>query len=420
MSADEAALHTAELRAAELDDADPLRGYRDEFLLGDDVVAYLDGNSLGRPLKASASRISSFVEQAWAGRLIRGWDEDWLTLPTRIGDRIGTTVLGAHAGQATIGDSTTVLLYKLARAAIALRPGRTEIVVDTDNFPTDRYVVEGIASELGLTVRWVTTDPWAGIEPGLLVPVLGERTALVLLSQVAYRSGHLADVDTITRMVHGAGAVVLWDLSHSVGSVPIQLDQWGVDLAVGCTYKYLNGGPGSPAFCYVRAEHQQAFRQPIWGWMGRRDAFEMGAGYEPADGIQRVLSGTPAILGMLALQDSLDLITGIGMETVRAKSIALTSFAVELYDRWLQPLDVELASPREPERRGGHITVEHGLFRELTPRLWSCGVIPDFRAPRGLRLGLSPLSTSFAEVLTGIRVIRDELRQALDARSRTA
>jgi kynureninase len=409
-------------RAAELDRLDPLAHCRDLYLRApdDDVVAYLDGNSLGRPLRASADRISAFVQRAWAGRLIRGWDEDWLELPMRIGDRLGEVVLGAGPGQTTIGDSTTVLLYKLARGAVALRPGRSEIVVDTDNFPTDRYVAEGIAAELGLTIRWVATDPRSGVEPELLEAVLSERTALVLLSHVAYRSGHLADVEAITRAVHDAGAVVLWDLSHSVGAVPLELDAWGVDVAVGCTYKYLNGGPGSPAFGYVRGEHQDAFRQPIWGWMGRRDAFEMALGYEPADGIRRLLSGTPPILGMLAVQDTIDLIATAGMPAVRAKSIMLTEFAVEVCRQWLTPLGVQLASPPDPQQRGGHVTVEHSLFRELTPTLWAAGVIPDFRSPQGLRLGLSPLSTSFAEVGAGLAVIRDELAQLVAARSRTA
>ena len=409
-------------RAAELDGSDPLRTYRDLFLIApdDDVIAYLDGNSLGRPLRSSADRIAAFVQHAWAGRLIRGWDEDWLDLPLRIGDSLGTTVLGAGPGQTTIGDSTTVLLYKLVRGAVELRPGRAEIVIDTDNFPTDRYVVEGIATELGLDVVWVQTDQRSGIEPDLLAPALNERTALVVLSHVAYRSGQLADVAAITRQVHDVGGLVLWDLCHSVGSVPIDLDAWGVDLAVGCTYKYLNGGPGSPAFGYVRRDHLPTFRQPIWGWMGRKDAFEMGPGFEPTEGVRRLLSGTPPIVGMLAVQDTLELIAQVGMPALRAKSTLLTEFAAAVSRDRLEPLGVELASPSDPSRRGGHLTVEHPLFRELTPRLWDAGVIPDFRAPRGLRLGLSPLSTCFGEVLAGLTVIRSELAQLVAVRSSSA
>jgi kynureninase len=388
-------------RAAELDEADPLRAYRDLFLTGpdDDVLAYLDGNSLGRPLRASADRLTRFVTEQWAGRLIRGWDEEWFALPLTLGDRIGATVLGAARGQTTVADSTTVLLYKLARGGVALSrgkggPGRNEVVVDTDNFPTDRYVMEGVAAELGLTVRWVESDRRSGVEAADLAPVLSERTALVLLSHVAYRSGHLAPAAELTALAHEVGALVLWDLSHSVGSVPLELDAWQVDLAVGCTYKYLNGGPGSPAFGYVAARHQEDFTQPVQGWMGRADAFEMAAGYTPAAGIRRVVSGTPPVLGMLAMQDMLDLIAEVGMEAVRAKSVGLVAFAEAVCRAWLLPLGAELASPPEPGRRGSHLTLDHPGFRTLLPGLWEAGVIPDFRAPQGLRLGLSPLSTS--------------------------
>ena len=399
-------------RAAALDAADPLAEHRALFLTGpdDDVVAYLDGNSLGRPLRASAGRITRFVEQAWAGRLIRGWDEEWFELPLTVGDRIGRTVLGAAPGQTTVADSTTVLLYKLARGGIGLRPGRDELVVDTDNFPTDRYVVEGIAAELGLTVRWVESDRRSGVEPADLAPVLSERTALVVLSHVAYRSGHLAPAAELTAMTHEVGALALWDLSHSVGSVPVELDAWGVDLAVGCTYKYLNGGPGSPAFGYVRAEHLADFAQPVQGWMGRADVFQMGPGYAPAEGIRRVISGTPPVLGMLALQDMLDLIESVGMPAVRTKSEQLMAFAAELADEWLAPLGVQLATPAESGRRGSHLTLDHPGFRAALPELWAQGVIPDFRAPEGLRLGFSPLSTSFAEVVVGVAAVRDALR----------
>lgn len=404
-------------RAAELDAADPLAAYRDLFLTGpdDDVLAYLDGNSLGRPLRASAERITRVVTEQWAGRLIRGWDEEWFDLPLTLGDRIGSTVLGAAPGQTAVADSTTVLLYKLARGGVALSraergSGRDEVVLDTDNFPTDRYVMEGIARELSLTLRWVESDRRSGVEPADLAPVLTDRTALVLLSHVAYRSGHLARAAELTAQAHEAGALVLWDLSHSVGSVPLQLDAWQVDLAVGCTYKYLNGGPGSPAFGYVATRHQEAFVQPVQGWMGRADAFEMGAGYTPAAGIRRLVSGTPPVLGMLAMQDMLDLIAEVGMDAVRVKSVALTAFAEDLCRAWLLPLGAELATPVEPGRRGSHLTLDHPRFRALLPQLWPRGVIPDFRAPEGLRLGLSPLSTSYAEVLAGITAVADGLR----------
>jgi kynureninase len=391
--------------AAERDAADRLAGYRDGFVRADDVVAYLDGNSLGRPLRASGERIAAFVETQWGGRLIRGWDESWLDLPGRIGDDLARVTLGAAPGQTIIGDSTTVLLYKLVRAAASARPGRTEIVIDRDNFPTDRYIAEGIAAELGMTVCWI--DAADAVTVDAVAGVVGAKTAVVLLSHVAYRSGYVADAAAITAVVHEAGALIVLDLCHSVGVVPVELDAWAVDLAVGCTYKYLNGGPGAPAFAYVRADLQDRLRQPIQGWIGSATPFEMGQGYQQAAGIRGFLSGTPPIVGMLAMQDMIALIERIGLGAVRAKSVALTEFAIELSDEHLP--DAVLATPRDSALRGSHITLDHPRFAELVPRLWERGVIPDFRRPFGLRLGLSPLSTSFAEVETGILAIAEEL-----------
>jgi kynureninase len=399
-------------RAAELDREDPLAQYRSRFIGTDTPLSYLDGNSLGRPLQRTAEDISAFIRDGWGGRLIRGWDEEWLDLPQSIGDQLGRAVLGAAPGQTIIADSTTVVLYKLIRAALAAvaDPDRNELVLDTENFPTDRYLVEGIALEEGLTLRWIVTDPNAGVTVEQVRNAAGPRTAVVLLSHVAYRSGHLADLPGITAAVHDAGALVVWDLCHSAGSVEMDLDSADVDFAAGCTYKYLNGGPGSPAFAYVNHRHLASLNQPIWGWMGRKDAFDMGPGYEPAPGIRGFLSGTPAIFGMLAMRGTLDLIEEATMAAVRAKSVQLTAFAVELFEAWLAPLGVELASPREPGERGSHITLDHPGFTKATvASLWDDDVIPDFRAPRGVRVGLSPLSTSFAEVLHGMAAIRKQL-----------
>ena len=398
-------------RAAQLDAADPLASYRDHFIGTDTPLSYLDGNSLGRPLKRTPQDISDFIQDSWGGRLIRGWDEEWLDLPHSIGDQLGRAVLGAAPGQTIIADSTTVVLYKLIRAALAAvtDPARTEIVLDTDNFPTDRYLVEGIAREEGLTLRWIESDPASGVTVDQVRAATGPGTAVVLLSQVAYRSGFLADLPAITAAVHDAGALVVWDLCHSAGSVEIDLDGAGVDFAAGCTYKYLNGGPGSPAFAYVNSRHLPGLQQPIWGWMGRKDAFEMAAGYEAAPGIRSFLSGTPAIFGMLAMRGTLDLIEEAGMQAIREKSVKLTGFAVELFEEWLEPLGVRLASPQDPQHRGSHITVDHPEFRDVTAELWEQDVIPDFRAPQGIRIGLSPLSTSFDEVRRGIRAIRERL-----------
>ena len=385
---------------------------REKFLGHDDagVPAYLDGNSLGRPLAATLDRLNDFVRNQWGGRLIRGWDEGWLALPRQIGDELGAQVLGAAPGQCVVADSTTVLLYKLARAAVTAGGDRSEIVLDRDNFPTDRYVMEGIAAECGLTLRWVEADYDGGVRPEAVAAAVGPKTSLVVLSHVAYRSGFIADVPAITEIVHRAGGRVLWDLCHSAGSVPAELDAWNVDYAAGCSYKYLNGGPGAPAWAYVAARHQDGFDQPIRGWLGAGDPFGMGREYVPAAGIQRVVSGTPPILGMLAMQDMIALISEAGMDAVREKSLQLTSFAVQAFDEVLAPLGALLASPRDPSQRGSHITVDHPAFKVITARLWEQGIIPDYRNPNGIRLGLSPLSTSFAETWTGIEAMAADLR----------
>lgn len=400
--------------ASALDAADPLRERRDLFVGAETPLVYFDGNSLGRPLKASVLRLERFARDEWGGRLIRGWDESWMQLPFDIGDALGRAALGAAPGQTVIGDSTTVLLYKLVRAAfdaaVAADPARVEIVVDRDNFPTDRYLVEGIAAERGGRVRWVDVDLAGGVTAEALQGAVGPSTAVVLLSHVAYRSGYLADAASLTRIAHDAGALMVWDLCHSAGSVPVQADAWDFDLAVGCTYKYLNGGPGSPAFAYVASRLQDRLAQPIQGWMGAADVFAMGPEYRPAEGMRRFLSGTPPIVGMLAMQDTIALLDEVGIDAVRAKSVALTEFAVRVADELLAPLGAVVASPRDPGERGGHVTLSHPAMRAVTARLWTQDVIPDYRDPGGLRVGLSPLSTSFAETLAGLRAVEAAVR----------
>lgn len=400
-------------RARTLDAADPLASFRDRFLTppGSDLLSYLDGNSLGRPIEATARLMDEFVRAQWGGRLIRGWTEGWLDWPTTLGDRLGAVALGAAPGQTVVADSTTVLIYKLARAAVDARPGRTRVVLDTDNFPTDRYVLEGIAAERGLELVWIETDPLTGVHPAQVAEVVDERTGLVLFSHVAYRSGWIADVAEINRIAHAAGALTLWDLCHSAGSVPIALDEWGVDLAVGCTYKYLNGGPGAPAFAYLRRELQESLRQPITGWMGHRASFQMGPGYEPAPGIRALLSGTPPILAMVPLHASLDMLAEAGIEQVRAKSLRLTDYVLDLADTMLADLGVEVAGPRDPSRRGGHVMLRRPGIEQVLAPLWDSGVIPDYRRPDGLRIGPAPLSTSFTEVLRGLSVLRELLEK---------
>jgi kynureninase len=400
--------------ASQLDAADPLARFRSRFVATDDpsVVAYLDGNSLGRPLTVTGERLAGFVAGEWGRRLIRSWDEAWMAEPVTVGDRLAEVALGAAPGQVIVADSTSVLLYKLVRAAVGARPGRDEVLIDRGNFPTDRFIVDGVAAERGLSVRYLSPPRAAGVRPADVAAALSERTALVVLSHVAYRSGFLADMAAITRAAHDAGALVLWDLCHSVGVLPVELDACDADLAAGCTYKYLNGGPGSPAFGYVATRLQEELRQPVWGWMGASDPFAMGAEYQPAKGIRKFISGTPPVLAMQPLKDMLELIAEAGLAAVRRKSVALTEHAIALADELLAPLGAMLASPRDAIERGSHVTVDHPRFADVTAALWEHGVIPDFRPPDGIRIGLSPLSTSFAELERGVEAIARELRNS--------
>jgi kynureninase len=398
----------AELAAAR-DASDPLAACRDEFILPEGVVAYLDGNSLGRPLKATRERLARLVDQEWGERLIRAWDETWMDRPLALGDQLGRSVLGAAAGQVMIGDSTTVMLYKLTRAALEERPDRSEIIADTENFPTDRYILDAIAREAGRSIRWIEPDPASGVQVDEVEALLSERTALVLFSHIAYKSAYIADMPAITAAAHRSGALALWDLCHSAGAIEVALDSSGVDLAVGCSYKFLNGGPGAPAFGYVSSRLHNDLTQPIAGWMGHADPFTMGPGYVPAPGIRRFISGTPPILGMAPIQDMVNLIEQAGMPAIRAKSVALTEYVVQVTDEALAPLGVTIASPRDPAARGGHVTLDHPRMRQAVAELWRRGIIPDFRPPQGLRVGLSPLSTSFAEVATALAHLRQIL-----------
>ncbi|HEY6399239.1 MAG TPA: kynureninase [Solirubrobacteraceae bacterium] len=399
--------------ALALDEADPLREFRTRFVFADDDEAiYLDGNSLGRLPRETPKRVAELIERAWGERLIRAWSEGWLELPLEIGGRIGSALLGAGPGQVAIADSTTVCFYKLASAAIQARPGRTEIVTDRDNFPTDRYVLESLAERHGMRIRWLEADPHRGPDPAQVKELVGAQTALVTFTHVAYRSAFVLDMPEITRLAHDAGALMLWDLSHSIGAVPIQLDADEVDLAVGCTYKYLNGGPGAPAFLYVAKRHQGDLRQPIWGWLGRRDPFEMPQGYQPAEGITSMLSGTPPAIALAAVSAGVDLVIEAGIDAIHRKAMALTDYAIVLSDELLAPLGVSVGSPREATRRGAHVALVHPGARELSKTLIDDGVVIDYRSPDVIRVGLSPLTTSFTDVWDGL----SRLREILSAR----
>jgi kynureninase len=403
--------------AEERDAADPLAGFRERFARDDPALIYLDGNSLGMLPLATAERIADVVRREWGAGLVRSW-EHWIDLPRRAGDALGSHLLGAAPGQVLVCDSTTVNLYKLARAALSARPGRPVIVTDDDNFPTDRYVLAGVAEERGGSLRLIRTGMDAGLTAEAVREAVDGATALVSLSHVAYRSGALADMAEITGIVHDAGALMLWDLCHSVGSVPVELDACGADLAVGCTYKYLNAGPGAPAFLYVSAALGE-LRQPVQGWFGQRDQFAMGPGYDPVPGIGRFLTGTPDIAGTAAVEEGVRLLAEAGIGRLRDKGVRLTGYLIALADAWLAPLGCVLASPRDPARRGSHVCLRHPEAWRIGRALIRAGVIGDYRAPDRLRLGPTPINTRFTDVWDALdatrRIIEDRAYADLPA-----
>lgn len=391
---------TWQAKARELDAADPLRAFADRFRVPDPGLRYLDDASLGRPPAGTADALARFVDRDWAGRLVQGW-ESWLDRPQRLGDRLGAGMLGAAPGQVVYSDSVTVDLYKLAMAALR-HSGRRAVITDDRNFATDRYVAQGIEAEGRADLRTVEADPDRGVDIAALKAALDESVAVVVLSLVDYRSGALLDMARVNELAHEAGALVLWDLSHATGAVPIALDAAGADLAVGCSYKYLCGGPGAPAFLYVRKDLQPRLRQPIWGWFGQRDQFAMGPAYDPVPGIERFLCGTPSILALAAVEPSLDLLLEAGIERVRDKNLLMTEFIIDLVAAYAPYL--RLASPRDAERRGAHVAFEHPEARAIVAGLAARNVIVDYLDPDRIRLAPGALSTSFEQVWDAVRL----------------
>lgn len=392
-----------------LDLQDSLASYREQFVANDPNLIYLDGNSLGRLRKSVIERMKKAVEAEWGMDLIRGWNKGWWEAPKRIGDKLGL-LLGAAEGQVVVGDQTSINLFKLATAALTLQPQKKRIITDTFNFPSDLYILQGIVKLLGAhheIIRIGAIDDDITPDLAALESAIDENTSLVTLSHITFKSGYLYDMAHITELAHRQGALVLWDLSHSAGAVPVQLDQSNADFAIGCTYKYLNGGPGAPAFLYVNKKIQDQVTSPIWGWWGQSHPFEFDLDYRPASGVQRFLVGTAPMLSTLAMEEALNPLLDAGMEALRAKSILMTDYASFLTDKLLAPLGFSLGSPRDPAKRGSHISIRHEEgYRINRAMIEEMNVIPDFRAPDNIRLGFAPLYISFTDIWEGFDRIR--------------
>ncbi|MCZ3388587.1 MAG: kynureninase [Actinomycetia bacterium] len=391
--------------ARQQDAVDELAFLRDRVYRPDPELLYLDGNSLGMLPMATRERMHRLIDEEWGRNLVRGW-QHWATLPLDVGDRIGT-LIGAAPGQVVVCDSISVNLYKLAVASLQAQPGRKVLVTDTGNFPSDRYVLQGVAERCKGQLRLVPTDPVLGVTLDNVRTYLADDVALVAFSHVDYRSAAINDVVTLTEQAHRAGALVLWDLAHSVGSVPIDLDAVGVDFAVGCTYKYLNAGPGAPAFLYVRRDLQDRLANPIQGWWSAADPFDMEAPYTPAAGIGQWQTGTAPIPGLVAVDVGAGLLAEAGVDRLREKSIRLTEYLIALTDAWLTPLGFAVASTRDPERRGGHVVLANDEAYRISLAATAAGVVGDARPPNLLRLTPAPLTTSFADVWEAVSRLRD-------------
>jgi len=383
-------------RAAELDRGDPLAGFRERFVIGDGLI-YLDGNSLGRLPKAAVTATRDIVEHQWAKELVLGWDH-WIDQGVAVGDKLAP-LIGASAGEVAVCDQTSVNLYKVASAALTAS-GRTDIVTDRGNFPSDRYILEAIATAHGGRVVWLDEDPSADD----IAHALPDTVGVVSLSHVAYRSGLMLDGAAVTALVHDAGAYMVWDLAHSVGAVPIALNEWNADLAIGCTYKYLNGGPGAPGFLYVRSDLQALLEQPIPGWYSHTNQFAMSSDYEAAPSIRRFIIGTPPMVSLVAAEVGIDTTADAGMSALRDKSLQLTDLFIEGIDA-MGDAGFTVVTPREHRSRGSHVTLAHDNAYQISQALRANRVIPDFREPNLVRFGFTPLYTTFTEVSEALAIL---------------
>ena len=399
---------TSRSYAEELDAKDPLSAFRDKFVIADPALSYLDGNSLGRMPKAIVKVVDNYLQHEWATKLVTGWSE-WIDEGQTVGDLVGRATFGASAGQTLCVDTTSVNFYQLCSAAVDARPNRKTIISDTANFPTDRYILEGICKQRGLKLVLIDDDSGEEfVSPEMLSAVLNGDVALVTLSVIQYRSGVLHDVAKLTQLARDAGALFVWDASHAVGVVPMQFERDKVDLAVGCTYKYCNSGPGSPAWLYVSKSMQAELQVPIQGWFAQRDQFGMGQGFDRTDGMRGFQIASPSIIGMRCVETAISMIERAGLPAIAKKAAIGTDLMIALHDAWLAPLGFSVVTPRDSRRRGGHISVRHEHAHKISEamRIFA-GVIGDYRHPDCIRLAISPLATSYVEVFDGFAAIRE-------------
>jgi kynureninase len=398
--------------ALELDRKDPLAHFKSQFVIGDPDMCYLDGNSLGRLPKATITAINDFMTKEWGPEVVTGWSH-WVDEAQPTGDLLGAAALGAAPGQVLVCDTTSVNFYQLCLAAIHARPGRKTIITDAANFPTDRYILDGIAKQFDLNLVIIENEDPAiatheRITTEVLAPYLNDDVALVTLEVIQYRSGARTDLKSITDQVRAIGALVVWDASHAVGAIELNLDANGVDLCVGCTYKYGNSGPGSPAWLYVSKRIQSELQVPIQGWFAQDAQFEMGPVFERSQTIRGFQIASPSLMGIRCVQTAFSMIKEAGIDAIAHKAAVGTQMMIELYDEWLAPLGIELNTSRDAKERGGHISLVHPDAAQICVALRTmANVIPDYRTPNSIRLAISPLPTSYVEIWDGFERMRD-------------
>jgi kynureninase len=397
-------------KAKKLDAEDPLAGFRKKFVHEDPSVIYFDGNSLGKLPKATSELLSNVTDKQWGKELIDSWNKSWLNKNIEIGNKIAS-IIGAKEGEVIISDNTSINLYKLSKAAIQFQHPRKTIVSDNLNFPSDLYILQGIADEHGMKLEMVASRDEMTIDSESFIDYLNQDTGLVSLTHVAFKSAFMYDMEKITSIAHKVGALVLWDLSHSVGAVPLDMSQTNVDMAVGCTYKYLNGGPGAPAFLYVRKELQDTLFSPVKGWFGAANMFDFNLRYQPEDDIRRFLTGTPPIISQAAIEPGVDMIIDAGVSRIRNKSIQLSEYFVELYECELKSFGYVLTSPSNAQLRGSHISISHNEAFRITKALMDRSIdgykiVPDFRAPHNIRFGFAPLYNAFEEIYSLVEKLK--------------